>query len=115
MIPPLTIVAYDVDCDDIEDLTDAMALKRLGIDPSDFDCAWKVLAETAQSVPSWDISTRLAAADVSGIIVRSFCQGVPADAKNLVLWRWADDMPHKVTIFDPEGRLPRDNVSWRRP
>jgi RES domain-containing protein len=30
-----------------------------------------------------------------------------------VLWDWGPDLPHKVTVFDPSGRLPKDQLSWR--
>ena len=113
-IPPLTIVTYEVDCADIVDLTDAGELKRLGTRRADLACAWKLLAETGQPVPSWTLTERLRAADFAGIIVPSFAVGAAAGARNLVLWRWSDDIPHKVTVFDPEGRLPRDDSSWRR-
>lgn len=26
---------------------------------------------------------------------------------------WGQDLPHKVRVFDPSGRLPKDQLSWR--
>jgi RES domain-containing protein len=112
-IPPLTIVSYDVDCDDIADLTNAAELKRLGARRADLGCAWKLLAETGREVPSWVLVERLRADDIAGIVVPSFAPGAARNARNLVLWRWSDKLPHKVTVFDPESRLPRDDSSWR--
>ena len=40
---PLTLVQYNVDCDDIIDLTDADVRKNLGIDVSDMSGSWKTL------------------------------------------------------------------------
>ena len=34
---------------------------------------------------------------------------------NLVLWRWGPDLPHKIDVFDPTGRLPRNQLSWPMP
>jgi RES domain-containing protein len=31
---------------------------------------------------------------------------------NLVLWRWSLALPHKVAVFDPGGRLPKNQLSW---
>ena len=56
------------------------------------------------------LAERLRAADVVGIIVPSLAVGAAAGAKNLVLWRWSNEIPHKVTVFDPGGRLPRDEL-----
>jgi RES domain-containing protein len=35
----------------------------------------------------------------------------PTDA-NLVLWRWSGRLPHQVAVFDPSGRLPKNQLSW---
>ena len=51
---------------------------------------------------------------LAGIIVPSFAEGANPDAKNLVLWRWSEDLPHRVSIIDLERRLPRNDASWRR-
>jgi RES domain-containing protein len=34
------------------------------------------------------------------------------DDRNLVLWRWGPDLPHKVTVYDPTGKLPKNQLSW---
>jgi RES domain-containing protein len=111
-IPPLTIVTYDVDCEDIADLTTAKQQKTHGARPGDLACAWKILAETGAPVPSWALADKLIEEGFAGIIVPSFAPGAGRAARNLVLWRWGDALPHKVTIFDPGKRLPRDGSSW---
>jgi RES domain-containing protein len=112
-IPPLTIVSYGLDCENLVDLTDPAELTRVGGRDDDLGCAWKLLAETGKAVPSWDLSDRLRANRASGIIVPSFATGASPNGRNIVLWLWADDLPHKVAIFDPDKRLPRDDASWR--
>jgi len=113
LVPPVTIVSYAVDCDDVADLTKASELKRLHVAPADMACAWKLLAETNQPVPSWAIADRLRAGGTAGIIVPSYSPGASADAKNLVLWEWSDALPHQATLHDPQRDLPRDDSSWR--
>ena len=36
----------------------------------------------------------------------------PGD-QNLVLWKWGKSLPHKVSVHDPSGRLPKDQLSWK--
>jgi RES domain-containing protein len=112
-IPPLTIVSYDVDCEDIADLSTPRQQKAHGAKAGDLACAWRLLAETGAEVPSWNLAERQIAQGFAGIVVPSFAPGTAKTATNLVLWRWSDALPHKVTIFDPDGRLPRDGSSWR--
>jgi len=43
------------------------------------------------------------------------CSGGGADTaadRNLVLWRWGPDLPHRISVDDPSGRLPRNQLSW---
>jgi RES domain-containing protein len=114
-IPPLTIISYDVDCENIEDLSTASGLRRNGARREELSCPWKLLAETSKAVPSWVLGERPRSGGLAGIIVPSLAPGAGADARNLVLWRWGDTLPHKVTVFDLEGRLPRNDKSWQSP
>jgi len=54
----------------------------------------------------------LLAAGYAGILVPSFANGSTADDRNLVLWRWGRDLPYKVAVYDPTGRLPKNQLSW---
>jgi RES domain-containing protein len=113
-IPPLTIVSYEVDCDDIVDLTSAEERARHRVSEKAMACAWRLLADTRAPVPSWRIAERLKEAGLAGIIVPSYAVGADRDAKNLVLWRWSEELPHRVGIIDVERRLPQNDASWRR-
>ena len=72
-----------------------------------------MLSERGRGVPSWQVAHRFRKEGAAGVIVPSFAPNAGKGAKNLVLWRWGPTVPHKVAIFDPEGRLPRDDSSWR--
>ena len=48
----------------------------------------------------------------AGILVPSFARGTKPDAFNIVLWKWGPDLPHKVAVHDPSGRLPKNQLSW---
>ena len=42
----------------------------------------------------------------AGVLVPSYAIGAGASDKNLVLWRWSEELPYQVRVFDPDGRLP---------
>jgi RES domain-containing protein len=103
---PMTLCAYEVDCEDILDLTDAATLAAYKIAQDDLACAWKDLS-------SWAITQRLVAAGIAGIIVPSFAKGAVAADVNVVFWDWAPNPPHQLRVIDDDQRLPRDASSWR--
>lgn len=41
--------------------------------------------------------------------------GAGRSDRSVVLWDWSDSLPHCVRVIDDEGRLPRDDRSWRQP
>ena len=110
---PMTLCAYDVDCEDVLDLTDVNTLTEHGITPEDLACPWKDLSTRGIRPPSWQITERLFAANTAGIMVRSFATGAVASDVNVVFWDWAPDPPHQVRVIDDDRRLPRDVSSWR--
>ena len=61
---------------------------------------------------SWGVVRRLLAEGVAGILAPSFAHGATADDQNLVLWRWGPELPHKVMVYDPTGKLPKNQLSW---
>lgn len=48
----------------------------------------------------------------AGILVPSYAPGATDGDYNLVLWRWGSSLPHQVNVFDPSGRLPKNQLSW---
>jgi hypothetical protein len=56
---------------------------------------------------SWRTRLRKTAA---GILVPSFVNRARADMHNLVLWKWGPNLPHRVTAYDPSGRLPKNQL-----
>lgn len=114
---PMTVCAYDVDCDDIADLTDPPTCSSLRVEPSDIACSWKDLASRGLTPPSWDLARRLFETGFVAVVVPSFAPAALAPAAlasdwNMVFWRWADAPPHQVRVVDDERRLPRDTRSW---
>ena len=110
---PMTLCAYEVDCENVADLTDPEVRASLAIPLSDLGCGWAGMLDRGLVPPSWRVADRLLAADCSGILVPSFASGAVEADLNAVFWRWQPDPPHQVRVVDPTGRLPRNDLSWR--
>ena len=110
---PMTLCAYEVDCEDVLDLTDPTVCSAHGITWADIACPWKDLSTRGIRPPSWSISERLVAAGTAGVIVPSFARGAVSADINAVFWNWATNPPHQVRAIDDDRRLPRDARSWR--
>lgn len=111
-INPCVLCSYDVDCDDIADLRSETARAHHGVREADMTCAWFALASAGKDPPSWGIARSLIGRGFAGILVPSFVVGAAAADQNLVLWNWGARAPHKVLVFDPSGRLPKNQLSW---
>jgi RES domain-containing protein len=109
---PLTMCEYDVDCEHIADLRADAARASHGVARQELACPWLVCQRAGNQAPSWLAADRLKASGHAGILVPSFAPGATDANVNLVLWRWSADLPHKVEVYDPTGRLPRDQLSW---
>jgi RES domain-containing protein len=109
---PLTACTYDVDVADIVDLRTNALRRKSGIDMSDLGCAWKYDHTHGREPASWAIARRLIANGAAGILVPSFAIRAEANMHNLVLWTWGPKPPHHVEVYDPSGRLSKDQLSW---
>lgn len=69
--------------------------------------------ENFQGADQWPVYDRLHVQSVADVLAPSFAPGPEADDLNLVLWKWGSDLQHEVRVFDPSGRLPKDQLSWR--
>ncbi|GAB4113951.1 MAG: RES family NAD+ phosphorylase [Wenzhouxiangellaceae bacterium] len=108
---PMTLCAYEVDCERIVDLRDPSVCQQLGILPEQLSCAWEDLQSRSQTPPTHAIALRLMRAGSQGILVPSFAPGAPHQAINLVLWTWSRKFPHKVHCIDDHDRLQKPSTS----
>ena len=111
-LTPYVLCSYDVDCQDIADLRADADRARQGVELADLACAWGSDLITGRQPASWGVVRRLLAQGHAGILVPSFANGATVDDRNLVLWRWGPDLPHKVTAYDPTGKLPKNQLAW---
>ncbi|MHB1102319.1 MAG: RES family NAD+ phosphorylase [Devosia sp.] len=107
-MPPLTLCQYDIDCDDVVDLSATEGRAAAGISLEAIAGAWKDLPKA----PSREVATVLRLQGAAGILVPSFAARAAGQFTNLVLWDWGPERPHQVIVFDPSGRLPKNQLSW---
>jgi RES domain-containing protein len=88
---------------------EARAAHAVGFD--DMASLWFALLADRKEPPSWEIARRLHGEGKAGILVPSFAPSATMEDHNLVLWRWRDQPPHVIQVFDPSGRLPKDQLS----
>lgn len=112
-LEPLTVCLYEVDCEDIVDLTTDEGRSAAEVSLDDMACAWAFDAAEKRKPASWELAQALIARGAAGIVAPSFARGARPGMRNLVLWKWGADLPWRVTVHDPSGRLPRDMLSWR--
>jgi len=110
---PMMLCAYEVDCEDVIDLTNAEVLRHHGIAVDDMSCPWKDMSSRGMTPPSWALATRLAAEGASAIVSPSFAAGAGARDINVVFLTWTRSPPHQVRVIDDDDRLPKDARSWR--
>lgn len=110
---PLTICSYRAELSDVLDLTNPDAHEAADVNHAQLGCAWERLAGDRKPVPTWELAERLIAAGCAGVIVPSFASRATPDNRNLVLWSWNREAPHRLQVIDDEQRLPRDQSSWR--
>ncbi|PIO96311.1 RES family NAD+ phosphorylase [Pleomorphomonas carboxyditropha] len=105
-LQPTTLVAYDADIDDLYDSRDAAALAAHGLTSGDLAAAtWRDEMQASGRSRTQGFAADLLAAGFSGLLVRSFARGSSDADLNLVLWRWSEGLPHRLTVIDEEGRL----------
>jgi RES domain-containing protein len=109
---PCVLCKYEIDCEDVVDLRGEKERRGAKTSLEDMACAWFADAAAGREPASWRLARSLIAGDAAGLIAQSFVTGAGAGDVNLVLWDWSDRLPHRVTVFDPSGRLPRNQLSW---
>jgi RES domain-containing protein len=78
----------------------------------DMACGWMSHQLAGRIAPSQAIAKRLRGRGYAGALVPCYVPGATSDNINLVLWQWGPDLPHKISVFDPNHRLPKDQRSW---
>ena len=101
-INPSTIVSFDAHFANLVDaltlpLTDQLILE----DPD-----WRQEMHDHGVSRTQMLAQRLIDEGYHGMVVPSYePRAMATGGKNLVIWTWGSDLPHKITLIDPENRL----------
>ena len=107
-LQPLTLCSYEVDAEPVFNTTDPLNLTAAGVSQAELACpAWEAEMLAGLVPASQRLGERLLEAGYVGMLVRSFAAGAGAGDLNLVLWRWGDAYPARLTLVDDEARLAR--------
>lgn len=99
---PVTLVSYDAILTDIFDATDAAALRHHEITAKTLaQDDWRLQMRQSGQSAAQIVAKSLIRAGYAGMLVPSYAIGAAKDARNLVLWRWAQGLQ----LVDSEGRL----------
>lgn len=109
---PCVLCTYEIDCEDVADLRGKERRRAAGVGEADMACPWFAEAAAGREPASWRFARRLIEHGAAGILAPSYVRGAGAADVNLILWKWSGRLPHKVTVFDPSGRLPKNQLSW---
>lgn len=105
-LQPTTLVALDAAVGPIFDARSAKALAKFDTTPAAVaEPGWRQQMLTEGECATQKLARRLREAGFAGLCVRSFARGAGEDDLNLVLWRWSDAAPNRVTLIDEEKRL----------
>jgi len=112
-LDPLLLCTYAVDCEDIVDLRTDQDCAAHEVSLGDLACAWASDLGAGREPASHAAVRRLLGQGATGMLAPSFANGAGPHDQNLILWRWGPDLPHRVDVHDPSGRLPKNQLSWR--
>ncbi len=69
--------------------------------------SWRDEMEAKGEARTQALARALIVKGYQGLLVRSFAAGTSENDLNLVLWRWGDVPPARLTLIDDERRLSR--------
>ncbi len=105
-LQPTTLVSYQAEIENVFDAGDAAALAAAGMDAEHLhDAGWRDQMKADGEARTQRFARRLMAEGYNALMVRSFAPGAGPGDLNLVLWRWGDAAPARLTLIDDEHRL----------
>jgi RES domain-containing protein len=79
---PLTVCTYDLDIEEMVDLTTDPGRDTANVQLSELQCSWAEDMAAGKEPASWKVAKRLIGEGASGIIVPSFARGARPDMHN---------------------------------
>ncbi len=105
-LQPTTLVALDADLAPLFDARDPALLASAGTDAVTLaDPGWREAMRAGRLSAGQALAEQLIQQGYAGMLAPSYARGATAEATNIVLWRWGDAAPHRLTLIDDENRL----------
>jgi RES domain-containing protein len=93
----------------LADLTDPAFLTSIGVSSDIHRCEWRMRLDRNEEPETHELRTRLLDRGFDGVIYPSF---MSPGGSCVALWRWNVPKAPRLDVIDPEGRLPKNPVSW---
>lgn len=107
-LQPTMLVCYEAAIERVFDTRDAAALRGQDLDTATLAAtSWRDEMRQTGAARTQTFAHDLITQGYCGLLVRSFAAGTGAHDLNLVLWRWGNAPPARLTLIDDEGRLAR--------
>lgn len=104
-LQPTILVSFQADVDPVFDATDPAKLAGQGMTPEAMAANdWRVHMAAGKEAPTQAFARALLDAGYAGMLAPSYARMAPAQARNLILWRWT---PATLGLIDDENRLKR--------
>lgn len=105
-LQPTTLVCYHAEIERVFDIADTAALGAAGLDEAFLaDPTWRDQMKKSGEARTQRFARNLIAEGYNGLLVRSFAKGSGPRDMNLVLWRWGESAPSRLTLIDDDDRL----------
>ena len=109
---PCVLCTYEIDCEDVVDLRGESSGRTAGIDEEEMACPGSLTPRRDASRRPGASRDRLIADGAAGLIAPSFAHRGGCRRRQSRVVGLGRRAPHKVAVFDPSGRLPKNKLSW---
>ena len=106
---PALIAQLELTGAKLADLTDEAVLGDLEVRSDIHRCEWRDLMDRGKVPETHRLRRKLLAQGHDGIVYPSH---MSPGGSCVALWRWNDDNAPKLTVIDPDHRLPKTAASW---
>ena len=106
---PALIAQLQLEGAQLVDLTDAAELAARDIDPAIHRCEWRDAMDKGRVPETHRLRERLLSQEADGVVYPSF---MSPGGTCVALWRWNAPGAPRLTVIDPDHRLPSTPASW---
>lgn len=106
---PATIIQLELEGAALADLTDEKELVKREVDSEIHFCDWRADLDRGEIPATHQLSRKLLNRGFDGVIYPSH---MSPGGTCVALWRWHTSRLPRLTVIDPEKRLPRTAASW---